>query len=358
MGLGESDRHVERTEDRLFCRLDVFENRIQQFTSGSRLLGKKLLPPLPLEDCGIWPFDESPKTFQEYIVSVNEDGTPIHYTCDPAVLDNLGKRPGMPHYLTAVHFRKAVLAKYYDHPEKYSVGDGYVGCAGLWHLRMDNDRDDGVIVFLGDLGRLAPEEQAYWKSFNVPPEGKLSATAWQRGFMAEPADPERPDLLFKLKYTRLQESWEKRHGWPLFLTLHEADAHAWKRMRIPLTDSQAEFDDLVLALTKVLIDSLNEKALAQELGGSLKDEKGIGKFERYLSSKGYKTKDRDIALLRVLQDLRSASTAHRKGEKFERIARELKLAETSPSTVFRQLLEQVNLMLDELTSHFCPEDRQ
>ena len=335
-------------------RLDVFEDRLDDSRSGSRLLGKKLVPPLPLEQCGVWPFDEQSKTFEQFIVAVDKDGAPVHFTCDPEILDNyFGKMPGAPHYLTRVHFRKEVLRKYYDHVEKYSVGDGYVSCGGLWHLRLDNDRPDDVVVFLGDLGGLAPEEQTYWKSFNLPPEAKLSETAWRRGFMAEPADPQRADLLFKLKYTRLQEQWEKRHGWPLFLRLHDDDAHAWKRLRVPLTDSQSEFDDLVLALTKVLVDSLNEHELARELGGAIKDEKGIGKLERFLDAKGYPFKARDVALLRLLQDVRSASTAHRKGERFDRLAKELKLKEATTADVFQRILERVNVMLDDLSAHFC-----
>jgi len=45
----------------------------------------------------------------------------------------------------------------------------------------------------------------------------------------------------------------------LFKPLAEEDGHYFKTLRVPLTKEQKEFDEQVLALTKIFIDSLNEK---------------------------------------------------------------------------------------------------
>jgi hypothetical protein len=288
----------------------------------SRLTGKKLIAPLPLAKSGIM---TERQQFSEYIIGTDGNGQNVLYTCDEEALANyFGKNPEAPHFLTPVWFRREVLRKYYDHPEKYLVEDGYLRCGGLWGLRMDNDLPNHVVVYLGDLGKLAYEEQLYWKSFNIAPAADQTSDAhFRRSFLAEFSDPTSPDLVLKQKLVNLQEGWENRFGWQLFRPLHGDDSHVLKQLRIPLTDSIGEFEHQSLLLVKLLIDSLNDARLAQELGGAQPDEKSIGKLDRFLQKKGYPQRDRDVKLVRLLQAVRSTAAAHGKGKQFEKISKEL-----------------------------------
>lgn len=246
-----------------------------------------------------------------------------------------------------------MLRKYYDYPEKYSVEDGYLRCGGLWGLRMDNDLPNHVVVFLGDLGHLAYEEQLYWKSFNIPPQADRTSDAhYRRSFLAEFADPSSSDLILKQKLVAMQEGWEQRFKWQLFRPLQNEDAHVIKQLRIPLTESMGEFEQQTLLLAKLIINSLNDAKLAEELGGALPEEKSLGKFERFLKAKGYPFTDRDAKLLRLLQSVRSTAAAHRKGEQFNKISKELQLSDKQVSGVFRELIGRVNGMLSDLETHF------
>lgn len=180
-------------------RLDCFESRAgSSGPYGSRYTATKVIPPGPVETCGIWPFGEADKHFPEFIIGEDEHGRPVMFTCDPDQLANhFGKNPDAPHYLTPVHFRRDVLAKYYDHPELYSVEDGYLRCAGLWGLQIDNDHVDRVVVFLGDLGRDLPvAERDHWRGHMVMPDAPISDTNLRRSLLAQPTDPTavRPDL--------------------------------------------------------------------------------------------------------------------------------------------------------------------
>jgi hypothetical protein len=233
-----------------------------------------------------------------------------------------GANPGAPHYLTPVHFRGEVLTKYYSHPDRYSVEDGYLRAGGLWGLKMDNDHADRVVVFLGDLGRDLPAiERDYWRSFNIAPEGPaLSKTAFTRSIRGWFADPSRPDLAFKNLFRYFSEKWNEKFGWDLFLPLSKDDLHHLTALRIPINNDQAEFDAQVQSLTKLLVDSLNEAILAKEL--SLPPEtKGISKLEAFLKVKNVKETSAIIAFLRNLQALRSTGVAHRKGSNYEKIAK-------------------------------------
>ncbi len=322
----------------------------------SRLIGKKIILPPPISESGVWPFTEARRfKHAEFIVGIDDTGTPVLHNCDPNSLANyFGANEGAPHYLTPVWFTRNVLSKYYDDPNKYSVEDGYLRCGSLWGMQIDNNLPDHVVAYLGDLGRdLDYEEQTYWKHFNVTPsERKSSETNYRRSFLAQFSDPSAPDLVFKQHYTRLNEAWLKRIGWFLFRSSHESDLHIMKQLRVPISETLSEFETQVLYLVKLTIDSLNEKELATELGGALEREQGISKFERYLEAKKYAFKDRDIRLLRTLQSLRSAGVAHAKGSNFDKLKVSVGLDRDSPRIVFRRLLERVNLMLVELSIHF------
>jgi hypothetical protein len=325
----------------------------------SRLVGKKLIDPLPLKECGIWPYEgKSIRQFADYIIGTDAKGRPVVHSCNEETLANyFGKNPDEPHFLTPVWFKREVLRKYYDHPTKYSVEDGYLRCGSLWGLQLDNNLPNHVMVYLGDLGALSYEEQLYWKSFNIPPaSGQSSETNYKRSFLAEFADPTSPDLVLKQRLVDLQEGWEQRFGWQLFRPLHDDDAHVVKQLRVPLTDSIGEFEHQILLLVKLLIDSLNDKQLVRELGSVEPEEKSISKFDRFLEKKGYPYRHRDLKLLRSLQALRSSAAAHGKGKHFDKISRELGLNDKPAFEVFRELLTHVNEMLSDLQVFFIPPD--
>jgi hypothetical protein len=169
------------------------------------------------------------------------------------------------------------------------------------------------------------------------------------------ADPEMPDLTFKHEYPRLKERWQKQLGWELFLPLREEDTHVFNILRIPLSDNIAEFDDQVLVLAKLLVDSLNEKQLAAKLsGGSKSDERGIAKLERWLREQGAKGFEQHVTFLRKLQALRAGS-AHRKGDEYTKAATYFDVSKHALPNVFRNILTQALLLLSFLNSLLKPE---
>jgi len=322
----------------------------------SRLLGKTLIR-CP-KRASVAPYSSRKKEkFADFIIGDDGSGKPIRHTCDPEKLANyFGKNPDAPHYLTPVHFRRNVLQKYYDNPQRFSVSDASVSCGALWSLRIDNDHPDRVIVWLGDLGRdLLEEERLHWEHHNILPEGPISRTSYLRNIRGMFADPEMPDLAFKHEYPRFRKRWKQQFGWDLFLPLRKEDEHVFDILRVPLSDNIAEFDDQILSLTKLLVDSLNEKQLASELSGGAKpDEKGIAKLERWLGGGRAKNFEDHIKFLRKLQALRAGS-AHRKGDEYARAAEYFGMGKHYLPQVFRDILEQARLLLAFLRSLLKPE---
>lgn len=321
----------------------------------SRLLGKRLIPPLPKEKSGFWGFAaEEPKKHVDFIIGIDENGDEITHTSNPDCLANyFGANPGAPHYLTPVHFRRQVLDKYYQQPGRFSVEDGILRCGGLWSMTIDNHHDDRVVAWLGDLGRdLSYEEQLHWRSQNIPPTGGVSEMFFKRQILAEFADSDRLEHVFYERYHALTEACRKCLGWSLLLPLTAEDTHHFQCLRVPSTDEQKDFDELVQSLTKILIDSLNEKAL----NGLIPTEKlsqikgSISRLEFALRERRVAGFEPRIAFLRKLQDLRSSGAAHRKGSNYLKIAEEFRVDSQSLRTVFSEALGKALDVLDFLIS--------
>lgn len=78
-------------------------------------------------------------------------------------------------------------------------------------------------------------------------------------------------------------------------------------------------------------------------------DKGIAKFERLLTEKGYPNVGRDMVLLRTIQGIRSKGTAHRKGSDYDLTRAGLDPNDFQKS--FLQLLTDGTQMLTDLETY-------
>jgi hypothetical protein len=340
---------IEIVDSGLYASRHVTNESISGKPAFGRLLGKRLIEALPIEKCGIWPYEKE-TLYESFIIGILDDGSDALFTSDPDQLaDYFGKNSDNPHYLMPVHFRKDVLKKYLEKPSLYSVGDGSLCCGSMWRLRMDNDHEDKVVVFLGDLGSNLPEsEQGYWRSFNIRPEGGLSETSFKRSFLAEFAEASSPELLIKFEREKLLQKWHAAFGFGLYVEFHKDDNGLLTDVRCPISDEWAEFDRCTIAATKVFIDYLNESQLAKLAASEIakmktsnpdKPIRGIDKLQAWLrQNHGESTSEDLIASLRLLQDLRSKSAAHRKSSALTTLLKGKGLDGESPRVVYRQLV--------------------
>ena len=353
---GDEDR-----QDKLMCWMQRYGDLdgIGNCKAFSRLVGKRLVEPLPKAKSGFWPFTEaSDQEYASFVIDVNENGDEVIYTSNPDELKTLAD-PGnirgvdeeAPDYLTPVHFHKKVLDKYYHEPSKYTVEDSLLRCGSLWYVYIDNHHDDIVCAWLGDLGRGLPySEQVHWRQYNVPPTSGVSKTYFARQIGAQFTNSDRPEHIFKQRYDDLQKASQTHLGWQWLLPLRTADTHHLQSLRIPATDEQRDFDGLVLSLAKILIDSLNEESLKKLIPcgrrEEIKDKKGISLLEGALNMNNLEGADAHIAFLRKLQNLRSSGSAHRKGKNYLKIAEHFDVENQSLRHVFANILSSASDTLD------------
>ncbi len=274
----------------------------------------------------------------DFKIGISPTGVPIMHTCNPKRLANFfGANPGAPQFLTPVFFRTAVLDKYINEPSRYDVESGCLRCkrngSALWCIPIDNHGADCVSVWLGDLGSLPYAQQLHFASQNVS-KGEVSDTFFRSQIDAEFCDSTHPVAVFKSSYYKLRTvGWEEL-GWHLLLPLAEQDQHYMSSLKLLTHNEQKEFDEQILALTKILIDSLNEKELHRIL---LCKERGISLFDMVLKRRNVTGSEKHVKFLRNLQELRSTSVAHRKGDKYVKAIRRVGSDRLSLAEVLKSL---------------------
>ena len=274
--LADFDEEAFSVENLTCYSRNVWRNTSQSGRIWTRFLAKRIIKAPPREKCRIWPWDKvAADEYPEFIISEDEYGEPVRWTCNPDSLGNYyGKNPDAPHYLTPVFFKPDVLSRYYD-SDGYEVRDGYLSCGQLWGVSLDNGCLDYVSVFLGDIGRDIPQSHwDHWKAHNIAPIGRMSEAAIRRSFFNQGVESGNPEHRFKRAYRDLQDKWEGAWGWRLHRHAEELDAGVFSRLRIPVNESEAEFRAQSLNLALILVDLLNEKCLIQGIDG-VSGKKGL-----------------------------------------------------------------------------------
>ena len=374
LGLTPVMNQIVKDDDYIYNYSSLVNCHADGNKSGGWIMGKCVLR-YREKDYNRDSFDQDDRQYAEFIYDYDDEGEPMSHSCKKETLSNYFVANGdNPLEMTPIFFKKEVLDKYYSNPNKYTVSDGAVGCEGSWSLHIDNDHRNYVIVPLVYLGNLDYSEQLYWKGYNVSPEREMgfSKTAYTRWIEGKFCNPMFPDLQFKYRFKQFNKKWEKQFGWPLFLPLIDEDEHRYKTLHCLTTENNhSDFDEQILSITKLVVDSLNQKCLQTEIDDSntevesiLKERKisssselkaGIDKFQAFIFSKGMKNPD-VVDFLRKVQSLRSNSVAHRKSNKRKDLAKlyeYFKLDELSEQQVLEDIFVKMIMTLDTLENYFC-----
>jgi len=204
--------------------------------------------------------------FAEYVALDLKHRCVTTCSCAPEALDSYFQDTGKPLETTPAFFRAEVLTRYKDDPDKYRLTPDYIACRGSWMLNYDINEENQVHAYLCDLQNLPNGEQLYWKAFNEAPKGFIAERAWKTDFLAEFADGYDPLVsLLQLageKYPSARISGDLVAMWV-------PDERSSRRLTYLVTDSVKEWEDAILGLAKLTVDSLNErglKRLAKGLG--------------------------------------------------------------------------------------------
>ena len=154
----------------------------------------------------------------------------------------------------------------------------------------------------------------------------------------------------------------------------DEDEHRYNTLHCLTTENNhSDFDEQILSMTKLVIDSFNQKSIQSEIEDSNPDvesflkqknflssaelKAGIDKFQAFLLSKGMKCPDM-VDFLRKVQSLRSNSVAHRKSNKRKDLAKlyeYFKLDELSEQQALEDIFVKMIMTLNTLENYFMPQ---
>jgi hypothetical protein len=238
--------------------------------------------------------------YENFIIGYDEEGNEFFESCEKT----------NENYFKLAYFKKEVLNKYYNEPNKYEVDSFWIR-SKFFSLKIDNNVEEYVPVFLVELSSLPYREQLHWKQYNIPPQDNFGLSSSYHKTIIEGSwaeHPETPDLYFKFKYEEFNRKWNIKFDWKFYKPLSEQDKHLFTALHVPTTNNVKAFCEQVLTIVKLTIDRLNEKEF-QKVITLEPGDKGITKLEKFL-------KTHEIAIpplfefLRNLQSLRSGLMAH------------------------------------------------
>ena len=242
-------------------------------------------------------------------------------------------------FLKITYFSRQVLEDFYNDPA--CKVEPFLVRTKSYTLKIDNNLDDCVPVFIGHLSYLAEKEMYHWKKYNISPsiEMRISQSYKECMINGNFTDdyPARMDHYFKYRYHEFNEKWENKFGWKFYKPLADEDKFRIKTLHLPASNNVKAFCDQMLNLSIIIIDRLNEAEIAKKLAklpedNSLEDfekelvekgiqkpegvvvkgknaEKGLAKLERFLKENGHNFSEMN-EFHRRLWDLRSGLLAH------------------------------------------------
>lgn len=285
----------------------IYNHLIRQLNDKyqSWIFGKKIFNFDP-SNSKSYHYDYENKVYEKFITGYDNDGNEVYHDCS---------KETDKHFLVT-YFKKDVLNKYLNEPQKYEVNGWYVK-SKFFTLKIDNNNDEYVAVFLIELGYLPHKEQLHWKHYNIQPQKGISNTYYQTMVMGNWIEyPETPDLFFKTKFEQFNKKWENKFGWRLYKPLAKEDEYLLNALHIPTSNNIKTFCEQILSIIKITVDRLNEAELSKHII-LVKDDKGITKLEKFLEVHKIKIPDM-ILFLRHLWNLRSGLLAHSFSESNEK----------------------------------------
>ncbi|WP_147331968.1 hypothetical protein [Geodermatophilus marinus] len=279
-----------------------------------------------------------------------ETGQPLTHTCDPDQLGTYYDRDGTRlHYLTPIYFRREVLQPYAAEPTRYRLSSSRLTCLDLWGIDLSFNSIGLVEVYLGDLGRDLPsDEWGHWRTYNVPPEGKMDEGRFRRDFLNQFASSR--DVMGDLRRARESANAASQRvlGAPLWKALDGDIKAEFDSLIGPVADDPVSLGPALLILTKSLIDGIDVGPLKGHLSAFDKGDQSLRLLQRFANELGDTTDC--TAILRHLQSFRSkGGVAHLAGSQQARAAESLGVANMASLAAFESVAGRLVTSLQKLT---------
>jgi len=318
--ISENMRNIQEHRSKDFYNILYSLNKYEfdDFNALASIIGKTVIKPYKECQHNSLKFLIEDEKFEEFIYDIDKDtGKPVTFTCDENKLANyFGANLEAPHFLTPVFFNKAVLNKYKTDTSNYTISDGLIRYLDEWDIPFTINEEDKVVVWLGDLGRIPYNEQKYWRTENIPPQGNIEKNFWKQQIEATFVDNILPEKWIFTLIDKVNDKFDKRYNIIIFNPLSEADKLIKSAFMTPVTNNIDEFKEFLIQLCKITVESINKKAIQKYVDSDkLKDEQGqtlgsIGQLEILFKELNIISGNKLIDILRLVYNSRNKLSGH------------------------------------------------
>lgn len=203
--------------------------------------------------------EDEDKQYETFIAYNRKNKKIEEISCAPECLASYFEEDSaLPFEISPAFFNPEILAKYKANPDKYKIEHRRITCRDTWQLRtFDINKAGQVHTYLRYLKELPYEEQQYWKSFNEPPIGSISARAFQTDIMGEYSTE--PDPLQNI-ISVLQNLKESNTTW-----WQVKSEKLFSQVQYPITEEKHEWASAIVQLDQLIIEGFNYKFLQKKL---------------------------------------------------------------------------------------------
>ena len=288
-----------------------------------------------------------PKKYEKFIAWDWKHNRIAECSCDPKELGNYFVKSDKPFDTSPVFFKPAVLLRYKQDPEKYTLDQRTISCRGSWYLKTYDINEAGQVhTYLVYLSQLPYSEQVYWKSFNEEPKDGISKRALKTDLKAEWDLSYEPLSELKQSLRKLQK--EKPKLWSC------TNENLYQQLNYPVTDSMKEWSDEIFALDKLVIEGLKcsyLKIIATSLNCYDAKLGSIKLLKKILETKETSEQEVDgiISPLEEVHLLRTKFAGHRLGNEADRIRKDLIAKYENLKKHFCHLVESIDKSIKALS---------
>lgn len=249
----------------------------KNYNSSANIIGKSVIYPFAKCSHSSLEIFEDNK-FADFVISTDENtGEDVTFTCDENKLANyFGANPKAPNFLTPVFFNRAVLNKYKTDTQNYEINDGYIKYLDEWLLPFTVNKENKVIAWLGDLGRIPYKEQLYWKQENIPPKGDIEQNFVNQQLNNMFVNSILPERWIFTLIKQVNEQAIRKYSDCFFNNLSIADKSLESAFILPVNNNINEYKEFLIQFCKIIVESINTKLITSKVinKSSLKDVDG------------------------------------------------------------------------------------
>jgi hypothetical protein len=266
-------------------------------------------------------------------------------------------RPSSSGFLTPLFYNRRVLLKY-SNAAGYALdlGSNTYGTVRMpaHTISFGLNRQDQIIMWLGDVDHLPIDEKHYLRSENIPSSHDVASEFYNGQIDVIWSEPSRERVLFDSRAEFVRKA-QSLLGIPV-MRLDSECAAILEGFRAPLNEDRRSIPNAIEDLCKVCVESINRRAFVKALEnqGIAADPRlgGLKVLEKWLETRVGGTAPSIMSALFVLYDLR-VNAAHllsseASAEALESARARLGGSAVDVSELYRLLVDQLGICFQQL----------